>query len=35
MNIQPAPNKELSDLEYKYNDRKLLWTHTDKFIKLQ
>jgi hypothetical protein len=35
MSIAPAPNKELADLEVKYNDRKLLWNHTDKFMKLQ
>lgn len=35
MAIAPAPNKQLADLQIKYNDRKLLWTHVDKFIKLQ
>ncbi len=35
MGITPAPNKELIDLEVKYNDRKLLWTHVDKFMKNQ
>ena len=34
MSITPTPNKELVDLEVKYNDRKLLWTHVDKFMKL-
>lgn len=35
MGIIPAPNKELQDVEAKFNDRRLLWTHVDKFIKLQ
>lgn len=35
MGIVPAPNKELQDVEAKFNDRKLLWSHTDKFIRLQ
>ena len=35
MGVQPTPNKELADLMIKYNDRKLLWTHVDEFIKLQ
>lgn len=35
MSIVPASNKELIDLEGKFNDRKLLWSHVDKFIKLQ
>ena len=35
MSITPTPNKQLADLEIKYNDRKLLWTHVDKFIKNQ
>ena len=34
MEIVPAPNKELQDVEAKFNDRKLLWNHVDKFIKL-
>lgn len=29
-----APNKQLEDLVKKYNDRKLLWTHVDEFMKL-
>lgn len=35
MGIVPSPNKELADVEVKFNDRKLLWTHVEKFIKLQ
>lgn len=35
MGITPPQNKELMDLEVKYNDRKLLWTHVGKFITLQ
>lgn len=35
MEIVPAPNKELIDVEAKFNDRKLLWNHVDKFIKLE
>lgn len=35
MGISPSPNKELQDVELKFNDRKLLWTHVDRFIKLQ
>jgi hypothetical protein len=35
MEIVPAPNKELMDVEAKFNDRKLLWNHVDKFIKLE
>lgn len=35
MGDPPAPNKELEDLVKKFNDRKLLWTHVDEFIKLQ
>lgn len=35
MGITPSTNKELVDLDAKFNDRKLLWTHVDKFIKLQ
>ena len=35
MGVQPTSNKELADLMTKYNDRKLLWTHVDEFIKLQ
>lgn len=34
MNLTPETNKELIDLENKYNDRKLLWSHVDKFAKL-
>ena len=34
MGITPSANKELQDVEVKFNDRKLLWTHTDRFIKL-
>jgi len=35
MGIAPSANKELQDVEVKFNDRKLLWTHVDRFIKLQ
>jgi dynein heavy chain len=35
MGIAPSANKELQDVEIKFNDRKLLWTHVDRFIKLQ
>lgn len=35
MGIVPAPNKELQEVQVKFNDRKLLWNHVDKFIKLQ
>lgn len=35
MGITPLQNKELQELEMKYNDRKLLWTHVGKFITLQ
>ena len=35
MELVPAPNKELSDVEAKFNDRKLLWTHVDKFLKCE
>lgn len=35
MGITPSANKELQDVEIKFNDRKLLWNHTDRFIKLQ
>lgn len=35
MGVTPSPNKELEDLVVKYNDRKLLWTHVDEFLKLQ
>lgn len=35
MGITPPQNKQLMDLEVKYNDRKLLWTHVGKFITLQ
>ena len=35
MGVTPSPNKELEDLVVKYNDRKLLWTHVDEFMKLQ
>ena len=35
MEIAPAPNKEMQDVEAKFNDRKLLWNHVDKFIKLE
>jgi hypothetical protein len=35
MGITPLQNKELQELEVKYNDRKLLWTHVGKFITLQ
>jgi hypothetical protein len=35
MGITPLQNKELQELEGKYNDRKLLWTHVGKFITLQ
>jgi dynein heavy chain, axonemal len=35
MGITPSPNKELQDVEVKFNDRKLLWNHVDRFIKLQ
>ena len=35
MEIVPAPNKELQDVENKFNDRKLLWNHVDKFVKLE
>jgi hypothetical protein len=34
MNLNTQVNKDLVDLETKYNDRKLLWTHVDKFLKL-
>lgn len=33
MELQTSPNKELADLEMKYNDRRLLWTHVDKLLK--
>ena len=33
MKIVPVPNKELQDVEAKFNDRKLLWNNVDKFIK--
>jgi hypothetical protein len=35
MEIAPAPNKELQDVEAKFNDRKLLWNNADKFSKLE
>ncbi len=35
MGIVPAPNKKLQDVEVKFNDRKLLWSHVDKFGKLE
>ena len=35
MGIVPAPNKELQDVEVKFNDRKLLWNDVDRFIKPQ
>jgi len=35
MNITPAPNKELADLETKFNDRKRLWNDVDKFNKVK
>ncbi len=35
MGIPPAANKQLQDVEVKFNDRKLLWNHVDRFIKLQ
>ena len=33
MDLTTPPNKDLADLEMKYNDRKLLWTHVDKLLK--
>ena len=33
LNIISSNNRELIDLENKYNDRKLLWTNVDKFSK--
>jgi dynein heavy chain len=35
MGLNPTPNKDLQELEAKFNDRKMLWTHIDKFFKLQ
>lgn len=35
MGTTPSANKELQDVEVKFNDRRLLWNHVDKFIKLQ
>lgn len=35
MGDPPSANKELEDLVKKYNDRKLLWTHVDEFMKLE
>ena len=35
MEIVPAPNKELQDVQAKFNDRKLLWNNIDKFTKLE
>lgn len=35
MGIPPTANKQLQDVEVKFNDRKLLWNHVDRFIKLQ
>ena len=35
MGVNIVPNKELDDMINKYNDRKLLWTHVDEFMKLQ
>ena len=33
MDLNTQPNKDLADLEVKFNDRKLLWTHVDKLLK--
>jgi hypothetical protein len=33
MELNTTANKELADLEMKYNDRRLLWTHVDKLLK--
>lgn len=35
MGTTPSVNKELQDVEVKFNDRRLLWNHVDRFIKLQ
>lgn len=34
MGLSVATNKDLQELESTYNDRRMLWTHTDKFNKL-
>jgi hypothetical protein len=33
MELNTANNRELADLENKYNDRKTLWTNIEKFAK--
>lgn len=34
MGLNPSANRELQDLESKYNDRKMLWTHVERFNRL-
>lgn len=34
MGISVSTNKDLQELENTYNDRRMLWTHSEKFTKL-
>lgn len=34
MGLSVSTNRDLQELESTYNDRRMLWTHTDKFNKL-
>lgn len=34
MGLSVSTNRDLQELEATYNDRRMLWTHTDKFNKL-
>lgn len=31
MELNPQQNRELQDLQAKYNDRRMLWTHIEKY----
>ena len=34
MGLNPQPNKELQDCESRFNDRKILWTHVERYNRL-
>ncbi len=35
MELQVVPNKELAELNAKFNDRRLLWTHIENYQRYQ
>jgi dynein heavy chain len=34
MGLNPSANRDLQDLESKFNDRKILWSHVERFNRL-